>query len=196
MARTSVLTLSPGVQHRHDRAADSGPKYDPVRTGGPTTVVTENVPSWRLPLSKWARWVLFIPYVLGLALLTPFKPPWIVCFLAFPVLFAVTRIWSSYRRIPQRQRLLYIGTVVACAIGGVLLVVITGVGTATICVGSDIPQPPGVRLDLPCHAQLDGAWVAVGLVIGVAAGLNMVAVITGIGRLRPPFLKMPGPEGS
>ena len=131
---------------------------------------------------KWVRWMLFIPYVLGLASLTPFKPPWIVCFLAFPVLFAVTRIWSSYRRIPQCQRLLYIGTVVACAIGGVLLVVITGVGAATICVGSDIPQPPGVRLDLPCHNQLDWAWVAVGFVIGVTAGLCMVAVIT---RCRP-----------
>jgi len=137
-------------------------------------------------LQKWAVWVLLVPYVLILALVKPLSPPWIVCFVAFPVLLAVGGLWSTYRRMPRGQRLLEIGIVVAGAVGGLLWVIVTGAGSTTICPGSLIPQPPGVRLGVPCHAQLDRSWLVVGLVIGVAAGLVVAATVTGFRHLRPP----------
>ena len=134
-------------------------------------------------LQKWAVWVLLVPYVLVLALVKPLSPPWIVCLVAFPVLLSGGGLWSTYRRMPRGQRLLEIGVVIAGAVAGLLFVITTGFGSSTVCPGSSIPQPPGVRLT--CEVQLDWAWLVVGLVIGVAAGLTVAAVITGFHHLRP-----------
>jgi len=147
---------------------------DPVRAGG------------LKGLQKWAVSVLLVPYILVLALVKPLSPPWIVCLVAFPVLLAIGGLWSTYRRIPQGQRLLEIGIVAAGAVGGLLWVIVIGSGSTTICPSNSIPAPPGVRLGLPCETQLDWAWLVVGLVIGIAAGLAVAAVITGFRHLRPP----------
>lgn len=137
-------------------------------------------------LQRSAMWVLIVPYVLVLALVKPLSPPWIVCALALPVLLAVGGLWSTYRRTPRGQQLLETGVVVASAVGGVLWVIVTGLGSTTSCPGSDIPQPPGTSLGGPCQVQLDWAWVVVGLMIGLAAGLVVAAAITGFRHLRRP----------